>query len=82
HRLERADTALAHLLAAGLTATEHRLATAATRLNLLSPYAVLERGYSLTTDEKGAVLRDAAEVAPGAVVRTRLRHGTLTSVVT
>ena len=82
HRLERADTALAHRLTEGLTATEHRLATAATRLNLLSPYAVLERGYSLTTDEKGAVLREAAAVAPGAVVRTRLRHGTLTSVVT
>ena len=46
-------------------------------LHALSPLAVLGRGYSLTTARGGAVLRDAAAVNPGEVVRTRLAKGSL-----
>lgn len=81
HRLERAEGRLAQALASWLSETDHRVTTAATRLGLLSPYSVLERGYSLTTDAASAVVRDAAQVAPGAVVHTRLRHGTFASIV-
>ena len=72
---------LPRALKSWLSEAAHRVETAATRLKLLSPYSVLDRGYSLTTDEHGRVLRDAAEVVPGAVVRTRLRHGGFVSVV-
>ena len=81
HRLERAEGRLAQALASWLSETDHRVTTAATRLNLLSPYSVLERGYSLTTDASGRVVKCAADAPVGAKVTTRLASGVLESVV-
>src|SRR5258706_3320194 len=47
----------------------------------LDPAAVLARGYSITYDAEGAVLRDAANVKDGERLRTRLARGELTSEV-
>ncbi|HUY55851.1 MAG TPA: exodeoxyribonuclease VII large subunit [Candidatus Nanopelagicaceae bacterium] len=53
------------------------------RLEALSPLAVLGRGYSITfRSDTGQVIRDGAQVAPGADVVTRLHRGTLRSRVT
>jgi exonuclease VII large subunit len=38
---------------------------------------VLSRGYSITTDEQGRVLRSGAETAAGRGVRVRLAAGRL-----
>ena len=46
------------------------------RLHALSPLAVLGRGYSVT-QRAGAVLTDAADVAAGEVVETRLAKGSI-----
>jgi exodeoxyribonuclease VII large subunit len=52
-------------------------------LSALSPVAVLARGYSITTREGESVpLREAATVAPGERLMTRLARGELRSVVT
>jgi exodeoxyribonuclease VII large subunit len=52
------------------------------RLRLLSPENVLARGYSITTDERtGNVIRAAAETKPGQRLKTRLKSGTVRSVV-
>jgi exodeoxyribonuclease VII large subunit len=52
------------------------------RLAALSPLRVIERGYSITVDEaSGRVVRAAAAVAPGAILRTRLAAGSLRSRV-
>lgn len=51
------------------------------KLDMLSPYAVLERGYSITTDAAGAVIRSSASVRQGSVIHTRLGEGSLVSVV-
>ena len=49
---------------------------AVARLESLSPLAVLGRGYSIAFKEpEGVVLRDAASVSPGDLVRTRLGKG-------
>jgi exodeoxyribonuclease VII large subunit len=63
-----------------------RLAAAGSRLGglerlcaQLAPARVLERGFSITRDAAGAVLRDPARVAPGDLVVTTLSGGTLTS---
>jgi len=49
-------------------------------LRLLSPEAVLERGYSITLDAaSGAVVRDAASVQPGQRIISRLATGQVTS---
>ena len=48
----------------------------AARLGALNPLAVLGRGYSLTTDLKtGRLVTDAATLAPGGRVRTRVHRG-------
>jgi exodeoxyribonuclease VII large subunit len=50
------------------------------RLNALGPEQVLARGYSITTDAvTGQVLRDAARVAAGQPLRTRLAKGEIVS---
>ncbi len=52
------------------------------RLEALSPLRVIDRGYSITVDAAtGAVVTTATAVAPGAVLRTRLAHGSLVSEV-
>jgi exodeoxyribonuclease VII large subunit len=51
------------------------------RLNALSPLAVLERGYSITRDAAGRVLKDAARVKEGDVILSRLASGELRSRV-
>jgi exodeoxyribonuclease VII large subunit len=47
----------------------------------LSPERTLERGFSLTRDSGGILLRDPSQVAAGDLVTTRLAGGTLTSRV-
>jgi exodeoxyribonuclease VII large subunit len=47
----------------------------------LSPERTLERGFSLTRDSGGILLRDPSQVAAGELVTTRLAGGTLTSRV-
>ena len=59
----------------------HRAGTAATRLSLLSPQSILRRGYSITLDERGTVIRKAEQVKPGDELRTRLANGQVKSRV-
>jgi len=47
------------------------------RLQALSPEGVLMRGYSITLDSAGRVLRSAAETAPGRAITVRLGTGSL-----
>ena len=54
---------------------ESRLSRAGEKLTLLSPFNVLERGYSLTTDASGNVVRDASLLAPGDRLHARFAHG-------
>jgi len=57
---------------------EHsRLELAAGRLDALSPLAILQRGYAICKDERGAILRDAATVSPGDRVAVNLAKGGL-----
>lgn len=48
-----------------------RLASA---LELISPLAVLERGYAIVRDTEGEVMRDAAGLAPGDRLTVQLAH--------
>ncbi len=54
----------------------------ASRLHALSPVAVLSRGYALVYTAEGSLISSAAEIAPGASIRARLAHGSLTARVT
>jgi exodeoxyribonuclease VII large subunit len=58
-----------------------RMARVAEMLRLLSPKHTLQRGYSLTADASGRLLRSAAEVAEGAQLTTEFVDGKVESVV-
>lgn len=60
---------------------EARLEQLKTKLNMLSPYGVLDRGYALVTDEKGAVVREAGSLAEGAKLDVRLARGRVSTTV-
>ena len=69
-------------------ALTRRLALACSRLDLLeraleavNPEAVLARGFSLTMDEQGRLIRRADEVRVGQLVHTRTAKGSLHSRV-
>ncbi len=51
------------------------------KLNALSPMSVLERGYSLTTDEKGSLVKTAGQIQVGSTMTTRFSKGSLKSKV-
>jgi exodeoxyribonuclease VII large subunit len=58
-----------------------RLEQSAAKLSVLSPYSVLDRGYSLTTDSSGAIIKSADAVAAGDEIVTRFKTGEIRSVV-
>lgn len=50
-------------------------------MNSLSPDAVLKRGFSITTDEEGQLIRGVGQVSKGTRLKTKLSDGEVTSVV-
>jgi exodeoxyribonuclease VII large subunit len=81
NRLQRMALRLGPVVSAAYQRAEGRLKTAATSLRHLSPYGVLERGYSITLNAEGHVVRGVEGLAPGARLTTRLADGAVTSVV-
>jgi len=88
-RLRTSRQLLAQLTARLSFASAHRVETLAAELARLkaaltglNPGAVLERGYSLTRNERGDVIRDAAQVKDGEPLTTTLARGWLESRVT
>lgn len=51
-------------------------------LNTVSPLATLDRGYGIVTRADGSIIRDAAQVETGEVIRSRVAHGSIHSRVT
>ena len=52
------------------------------RLNALNPLAILGRGYSVSFNEKGEIVRQAGQLSVGNSMRTRLHKGSVVSKVT
>ena len=80
-RLQVAASRLHPRMDAALRTAESAVREQHAKLNLLNPYAVLERGYSITTDAEGRIVRKTADVASGDLLSTRLSDGTLVSTV-
>ncbi|WP_287419269.1 exodeoxyribonuclease VII large subunit, partial [Reinekea sp.] len=51
------------------------------KLNLLSPLATLERGYSITRDSQGTVIQQSHQVQVGGEIETLLKDGKIISIV-
>jgi len=80
-RIDGLGDSLTSSLRLRLAGAEGALRELASKLALLSPYSVLDRGYSLTTASDGTVVKSSADVSPGDVVTTRLASGSMTSEV-
>jgi len=64
-----------------LTERRNTLAQLESILRERSPRTILARGYSITRDAEGRIVRDAAQVAIGGKVSIRLAHGELEALV-
>ena len=78
-RLDHASDGLVRALRLSHERAGAKLENARRALKLLSPYAVLDRGYSLVVDESGAVVKSASSLSPGAVIRARFAEGSATA---
>lgn len=58
-----------------------RLQQLAAAVSALSPLDVLARGYSVTQNEQGDVVRSLSDVRPGQTLRSRVTDGVIQSVV-
>ena len=65
------------LVAGALALKRADLGRQSASLSALSPYATLERGYSIVRGPDGAVLRDPRRVSKGDPISVRLQHGEL-----
>lgn len=81
-RLAAASRALVRALSGDQQRRGARLAAAAGRLDVLSPLAVLERGYAFVRRASdGSILRSADQVVPGDTISIRLGQGELEASV-
>ncbi len=52
------------------------------KLEALSPLAILERGYSITFDKEGNLLKETKQIQIGELIKTRLKSGVIKSKIT
>lgn len=77
-RLEsRLTAAMKHLLASSVAMTDAR----SRELAAVSPLRVLDRGYSVTTNAAGKLIRSVNDVAPGDLLTTKVGDGRIESRV-
>jgi exodeoxyribonuclease VII large subunit len=79
--LEDRERALVSIGSHQLGRATLRLDAGEARVRALDPRRVLERGYSITRDARGGVVRDVAGIARGDVLDTELARGRITSRV-
>jgi exodeoxyribonuclease VII large subunit len=74
-RLQGLDQRLGRAWRSAASARRDKLLPLVRTLNAVSPLATLERGYAIVSVEDGAILRDAADARPGAIIEARLARG-------
>ena len=78
---DHAKRRLARAARSSVEARAERLDALQRELIVIGPAHVLSRGYSVTTDADGRVVRSTGDAAPGQRVRTLVADGTFESVV-
>ncbi len=81
HATARHTSRLATLGPAGLSRAGERLDAAGARVRAYDPERVLARGWSLTRDRHGQLVRSIETVSVGDVLTTTLASGTISSTV-
>jgi len=84
-RQQRTDSlaqSLHHRMELSIQRSRQDIGRYESQLRALSPLAVLDRGFSITSAPDGRILRDVEGIRAGDVVETRLHQGSFTSTVT
>ncbi|KJG40216.1 exodeoxyribonuclease VII large subunit [Photobacterium angustum] len=79
--LERSERRLYDALDRKLLNAKHKLAVAAEKLETVSPLATLARGYSITRNEQGDVIRNISQVKHGDKIITTVTDGDIHSCI-
>ncbi|HET6407689.1 MAG TPA: exodeoxyribonuclease VII large subunit, partial [Chthoniobacteraceae bacterium] len=83
-RRSELEVALAKILNAAkrrIDSGRHSVQRLSDLLRLLSPEATLERGYTITTDAQGVVVKSVSELPGDGRLHTRFRDGSAESVI-
>ena len=59
-----------------------RLGAAGARLEAVSPFSIMQRGYAMAMDEKGNPVTTAHSAKVGQALQVRMKDGILTTTVT
>ena len=80
-KLRQSQATMGQIMTLILQRFQSRIMQASASLSALSPYAVIERGYALTTTASGQVIHTLNDIRIGDVIVTQLKDGTFTSEV-
>jgi exodeoxyribonuclease VII large subunit len=80
-RLPGLQQSMKHHLKTVMEERKQKLQRLEVQLRTLNPLGVLERGYSLTQNEAGYVIRNTENIKPGDLLKTQFAKGTVLSEV-
>ena len=80
-RVDSVSSLLFQRIKQSLTKANNRLSVIAARFESLNPLSILARGFTLTTDKSGKVIRSIDNVTIGETIRTQVGDGIITSTV-
>ncbi|HEC72884.1 MAG TPA: exodeoxyribonuclease VII large subunit [Methylophaga aminisulfidivorans] len=81
HQLQQLQARLQQSMQQQLRSSQNTLALQASRLGSVSPLNVLARGYSITKNEQGKVIKSTSQVNQGDALVTELADGIIQSIV-
>ncbi|MCL2711456.1 MAG: hypothetical protein FWE95_11300, partial [Planctomycetaceae bacterium] len=81
YRLDFCEKQLDRTMDRRMQMATERLSKASASLDALSPLSILSRGYTLTENAEGRLIRGANEIKVGDTIRTRFADGVVESVV-
>lgn len=79
--LDARTEAVVHAFQSQMAARRARAERLTAQLDALSPVQILERGYALVFDERGALVKDATKLARGTQISARVARGSFTAEV-
>lgn len=77
HSIEKREARLLNAISKRIQEKTENLTILTTRLEMMSPYAILKRGYAITFAPDGTTLLDSNQIKKGDIIRVALHRGRL-----
>ncbi|MBQ7730005.1 MAG: hypothetical protein IJT86_06565, partial [Spirochaetales bacterium] len=78
--LDSDTVSLSHRMESLISARKSKAELFRHKIMALSPFSVLERGYSITSDSQGRTVRSASQVSCGDKLTLTLKDGKITTI--